>query len=131
MLNIKINIPKKTFRFFKESDIYDIMQQITNEIRAKVIEVTPRDKGAAAGSWTPVAKEEGGYSFGSDLPYIRVLQYGSEKGAKPWPSRGPKTVEDRGRIYSSQAVGGFMQKIKTISILGRIFKVRLREWSKK
>src|SRR5690242_8176681 len=42
--------------------------------------------------------------------YWFVCEYGSAKGSRPWPSAGPRTVESGGRIYSSQARGGFVFK---------------------
>ena len=95
-------------------------------VRTQVINVTPRDKGTAAESWTPVSKHEGGYSFGNPLIYAGVLEYGSKLGSKPWPSAQKKTAEFRGRIYSTQAVGGFMQKVQ----MGNIFSKAIREWLK-
>ena len=78
-----------------------------------------------------ILRGEGGFSFGSGLIYMRVLEYGSKKGAKPWPAARKKTEEFRGRIYSTQAVGGFMQKVKSIQILDKIFRVKLRKLSKR
>lgn len=42
--------------------------------------------------------------------YWAVCEYGSAKGHRPWPNAGPRTVESGGRVYSSQARGGFVFK---------------------
>lgn len=42
--------------------------------------------------------------------YWPVLEHGSRKGQRPWPLAKKKTRLRGGRVFSSQAVGGFIDK---------------------
>jgi hypothetical protein len=55
---------------------------------------------AAASVWNPII-------------YAEPLEAGSRRGARPWPSAGPRTKEKDGRIWSSQAVGGVINQVLT------------------
>ena len=46
----------------------------------------------------------------NDMVYASAIEFGSAPGEKPWPNPGPKTVMSGGRIFSSQAVGGTIEK---------------------
>lgn len=47
----------------------------------------------------------------NSVQYAPPIEYGSPTGGRPWPSAGPKTVEQDGRIYSKMAVGGVITPI--------------------
>lgn len=48
-----------------------------------------------------------GVRYSNNMPYAGPLEYGSPRGGLPWPSAtGVKTIEVKGKIYSSQAPGG-------------------------
>lgn len=122
----KIKLPK-----LDTTTLTAIIRRAARQIRGAVRRATPVDTSAARESWTPLQKIEGGYSFQSDLPYVPVLEYGSEAGAKPWPTAGDKTVENRGKIYSSQAPEGFMAKSKAEQIINKVFEKAIRRAFKK
>jgi len=86
--------------------VHDIAQQIRNAI----IVATPYDSGIAKTSWGQIEEHAGGYAFSSGLGYINPLAFGSEKGQAPWPSAGPKTVANSGRIFSKQAPEGIIEE---------------------
>ena len=126
MIKITAEIPdiKKIFPIEK---IDGLVKELALQIRARMIQATPRDSGTAQRSWGPVKRHSGGmsfsggnptgpvarqsvgYSFGNTAPYSHILETGSTPGKKPWASVGPRTVERDGRIYSSQAPGGIYQ----------------------
>jgi hypothetical protein len=127
MLNIEIEIDRDTFEGFTEKDLNWILRRSASRIRTAVRETTPVDTGAAKRAWTPIKKDEGGYSFGNPFIYAGVLEYGGTKGKQPWPSAtNKKTEEFRGRIYSTQAVGGFVRKVDFDAILDKVVQERLK-----
>ncbi len=117
MLNFyaEINI-EGNFDAFTGAQINAIEKYAAEKVRIAVKKATPvgdrKTAGAAKKSWTPVKKDEGGYSFGSELPYMASLLAGSVPGKKPWPWARRRTVVWRGKIYSSQAPGGMLVKGK-------------------
>jgi len=78
------------------------MEDAAEKIRRRAIERTPVDTGYLKSAWTPLIKLGSGISFGNYAPYAGIVEYGL------YPGLGPKTVEFRGRIYSSQAPGGMV-----------------------
>jgi hypothetical protein len=48
----------------------------------------------------------------SGLPenYALVLEYGSGEGQRLWPRSGPRTRRAQGRIFSRQAIGGYVRR---------------------
>ena len=123
MITIQADIPKKLFSTDK---IDALIKQLSKQIRSRFIQATPRDSGTAMRSYSIIKRNLGGlsfsggapgpvqrraisYSFGNVTPYAGVLEKGSVRGRKPWPSPGPRTVLENGRIFSSQAPGGMME----------------------
>lgn len=49
-----------------------------------------------------------GIEIANNLRYARPLEYGSPAGARPWPSAGPLTVVNGGRVFSKQAPTGVL-----------------------
>lgn len=119
MLNLDVSIPNKLIPTGLTPGRVSLMTRtIASKVRAAVIAATPRDRGLTARSWTPVKKGvEGSYSFSN--PYIQAisLERGSQPGSRPWPSVGPRTTMDEGRIFSSQAPGGITKKAGVDSII--------------
>lgn len=79
---------------------------------SRVILRSPADSGFFRGSWD-VTSGKGGAGSGvyeailyNNAPYSVPIEYGSDRGGKPWPRVGPKTTLQGGRIWSSQAPGG-------------------------
>lgn len=108
------------FDVFTDAQIKVIEKYAAQKVRVAVKIATPIGVGKTAGtakkSWTPVKKTEGGYSFGSTLPYMASLLAGSVPGKRPWPMARRRTVVWRGKIYSSQAAGGMLVKSKADEI---------------
>jgi len=75
---------------------------------------TPVDKGALRAAWQLDFKQTSDSYQGeinNSLPYAVPIEVGSTPGKRPWKSPGPKTVLSEGKIYSSQAVGGVVNKV--------------------
>lgn len=108
------------FDAFTDAQIQAIEKYAAQKVRVAVKIATPvgarKTAGTAKKSWTPVKKVEGGYSFGSELPYMASLLAGSVPGKRPWPMARQRTVVWRGKIYSSQAAGGMLVKSKADEI---------------
>ncbi len=87
-------------------------------------EASPVDTGYFQSRWRPgLVGIDGGVSFGNDAPYARVL----EEGLYPPPRPGGKTVAYRGRVYSSQAVGGILSPfVENESNINRITEMVYR-----
>ena len=101
----------------------ELTRAVAMKVRSEVVKLTPRDTGKAKTSWTQVSKIEGGWSFGNPMVYAKYLEKGSEIGQRPWPSAGPRTVEQGGRIYSSQAPLGILEQIQ----LKRLAKIEFKK----
>jgi hypothetical protein len=127
MINIKLEVPKSLTDALQMKGLDKLVKELALAVRSKMIASTPVDTGTAKRSWSPVKRESGGlsfsggmgdgpvarrsvgYSFGNTAPYSHILETGSTPGKKPWPSVGPRTVLESGKIYSSQAPGGMLQ----------------------
>lgn len=100
------------FDAFTNAQISAIEKYAAQKVKVAVKIATPvsnrKTSGTAKRSWTPVKKTEGGYSFGSELPYMASLLAGGTPGKKPWPSEGLRTRIWRGKIYSTQSPGGML-----------------------
>jgi hypothetical protein len=74
----------------------------------------PVDKGDFKDSWSssPITNKSGDKSvtISNDEVYSSAIEFGSVPGESPWPTPGPKTVMSGGRIFSTQAVGGTIDK---------------------
>ena len=77
--------------------------------------------GSYRAAWQIETKTGSGVIFEArltnNLPYAYPLDYGSPVGKKPWPSAGPKTVENKGKVYSKQAPKGVSTTVFTDSFL--------------
>jgi hypothetical protein len=61
--------------------------------------------------------------------YWPVLEHGSRKGQRPWPSAKKKTAVSGGKVFSKQAVGGFIEKNakNIIGYLAEAYTRRVRQ----
>lgn len=121
MLRFKLNFSESDFRKFRKQVSASTLIEAVREcspILAKNFEEelkagTPVDTGTARNSWYHTVS---GTSTGAvieevlNVHYGWFLEFGSRPGAWPWPRVGPRTVLHQGRIYSSQAPGGFTEK---------------------
>lgn len=106
MLNIAVEFDGRGIVDLTEGKISLLTRSVASKVRAAVQESTPKKTGTTAKAWTPVRKDEGGYSFSNPLVQSYFLEYGSEAGKRPWPRANLRTVYTRGRVYSSQAPEG-------------------------
>jgi len=84
--------------------------ELLNELKR----LSPVDKGDYRDSWknTVYNGSNGTKSeFTNDMVYGPVIEKGSIPGNKPWPNPGPKTILSDGRIFSTQAIGGTIDKV--------------------
>jgi len=109
MIEMKLEIPKDLKDTLNLKGLNALLRELTTALRTRVQLATPRDTGTAQRSWTGVERISKGYQFGNVAPYAHVLETGSLPGKRPWPSAGPRTVQQAGRIYSKQAPGGIFQ----------------------
>lgn len=80
-----------------------------NELKMRA----PIDSGDFSNSWSSMAQKGSDGStatISNSKPYASAIEFGSSPGGKPWPNPGPKTAMKDGRIFSSQAVGGTIDK---------------------
>lgn len=120
MLKLGIHIEGLRLPELTPKDIDSLSKKVADAVRSVVVKATPKDSGKAQRSWTPVQKDEGGFSFGNPLEHISPLESGSAPGSRPWPSVGPRTVIKDGRIYSSQAPGGIIYSSDAHRVAARI-----------
>jgi len=81
------------------------LQDVAETLRRLALGRTPYATGELYRSWSSVTREEGGFSFSTDVPYAEVLERGL------YPGVGPRTVEVEGGIFSRQAPGGILTPI--------------------
>ena len=64
---------------------------------------------------------------GKAAKYWAPCEFGSRRGGRPWPNPGPRTVASGGRVYSSQAPGGFVFKNRQrfITMLSEAYKANI------
>jgi hypothetical protein len=106
MLSFQVGLEFSKVVNITKGQISVLTRSVASKVRRAVVENTPVDKGEAKKAWTPVRKDEGGYSFENPTIQAYFLEYGSEKGKRPWPNTGLRTVYYQGRVYSSQAPQG-------------------------
>ncbi len=111
-----------------KGQISRLTRSVASRVRKQVILATPvGDRPKAIGekrakdSWTPVRKDSGGYSFSNPLVQTFFLEKGSPRGKRPWPNvpeNRPRTVYNKGRVYSSQAPKGITAKAN-VDVIGQ------------
>ena len=132
MLEIKVDVSQdKKIPSLSKGQVSKLTRSLAARIRQAVMAATPlgsrpldmrQDKRTKA-SWTPVTKDEGGYSFYNPLVQAYFLEHGSKIGERPWPSvpeKRPRTVYFKGRVYSSQAPEGITAKANVNEIADQI-----------
>lgn len=130
MIEINIKVEKGKFPPLTAGQISKLTRSVAARVRSAVQKSTPVGESLSAGqskrtrdSWTPVKKDEGGYSFQNPLVQAYSLEYGSKRGKRPWPSvpeTNPRTVYTRGRVYSSQAPEGITTKANVDELANKI-----------
>jgi hypothetical protein len=114
MLEFKVEIEGDKFPDLTKGQISVITRSVAARVRDVLKVNTPvgnrKGSGTTKRSWTGVKKAEGGYSFQNLAVQSLSLEFGSASGKRPWPSVGPRTVYNQGRIYSSQAPEGMTAK---------------------
>jgi hypothetical protein len=88
----------------------DFLKDFESQLKEKA----PVDTGEFKESWTST-EISGSGTLRANITNNHVasgaIEFGSAPGSSPWPSPGPKTVMSSGRIFSSQAVGGTINKV--------------------
>lgn len=111
------------------------------DVQADFMRASPVDSGIFRSSWdidtNIMGTDAVEGSVYNPVIYAEVLEMGSAKGEKPWPSAGRlsrirtasgrrrltvRTVESNGRIWSSQAPGGVMGPVLDDGYLDSIFE---------
>lgn len=126
MIKLTVDVSQDRFPDLSEGQISRLTRSVASRVRAAVIDATPigdrplKGRRRTKKSWTPVRKDEGGYSFSNPTPQAWVLEHGSKVGKKPWPTARSRTVYSEGRVYSSQAPQGITTKARTEEIANTI-----------
>lgn len=91
------------------------LRGVSLRVYTEILTRSPVDTGRYRANWSPPNVSESGdvveAVIRNNLKYAHPVTYGSVKGQRPWPKAGPKTVEQDGRVYSSQAVGGVIDPV--------------------
>lgn len=122
MIELKIDVSQDKFPDLTEGQISRLTRSLASRVRKAVIAATPVGNRPLKGrrrtkkSWTPVRKDEGGYSFENPTIQSWFLEHGSEAESRPWPTARERTVYNEGRVYSSQAPEGILAKAKADEI---------------
>lgn len=131
MIEIKVDLGKDDFPDLSPGQISKLTRSVASRVRDAVILATPvgdrpldpRQAKRTRDSWTPVRKDEGGYSFSNPNVQTWFLEHGSKIGERPWPSvpeKRPRTVYTKGRVYSSQAPEGITAKANVNEIADKV-----------
>lgn len=120
MLEIQVEVDEKTLPDLSKGDVSKLTRSVAARVRDALRKATPVDSGGTKRSWTGVLKTEGGYSFQNISPAATTLEFGSASGKRPWPSVGPRTVYNQGRIYSSQAPEGMTKKANARQVAQKV-----------
>lgn len=98
-----------------EDNIRDFLEDFANKSKEEIKGYAPVDKGDFQEAWgvTRVSRINNGFSVKvhNDKIYASAIEFGSSPGGKPWPNPGPKTAMKGGRIFSTQAIGGTINKV--------------------
>ena len=126
MIELKIDVSRDKLPDLTEGQISKLTRSLASRVRQAVIDATPIGNRPLKGrkrtkkSWTPVRKDEGGYSFSNPTVQSWFLEHGSEAGKRPWPNPRERTVYNEGRVYSSQAPEGILAKAKAEEIANTV-----------
>lgn len=129
MLELSIDVSGK-LPDLSPGQISKLTRSVAARIRREVVRATPvGDRPTPSGekkakdSWTAVRKDGGGYSFSNPRVQTFFLEKGSPIGKRPWPSvpeSRPRTVYNKGRVYSSQAPEGITAKANVDELAEKI-----------
>lgn len=93
-----------------DSDIKKKLSSYITESKRKLEELSPVDSGEYKSSWTSQLNKYSG-TISNDKIQGKSIEFGSSPGNKPWPNVGKKTILTNGRIFSSQAPIGTINKV--------------------
>lgn len=109
---------KRTLKGLDDAVFEDVtlkLRGVAFRMYAEILTRSPVDTGRYRANWTPPDVSENGGVFraviSNNLVYAQPVTFGCPVGQKPWPRAGPKTVEQAGRVYSRQAVGGVVDPV--------------------
>jgi hypothetical protein len=131
----KFIVSLKTFGHQFDQVAKEHFRDESNGYMFAIKSIAPVDTGALKEDWKKETVNESAgelsISFSNSKPYSIDIELGSVPGKQPWPRVGQKTVFFDGRIYSSQAPFGTVEKVFNESnmhklskeILNRIFQV--------
>ena len=97
-----------------DSQIKKILKNTSKDFLNELKKLAPIDKGDYKASWKldeNSASNSISVEFYNSMPYGFAIERGSTPGQRPWPSPGPRTILNNGKIYSKQAVGGTIDKV--------------------
>jgi hypothetical protein len=128
MLEINVGVGGGDLPPLTKGQISRLTRSVAARVRKEVIKATPRgdrpldprQAKRTRDSWTPVRKDEGGYSFSNPLIQSWFLEHGSKIGSRPWPKAKARTVYNKGRVYSSQAPSGITAKANVEEVASAI-----------
>lgn len=87
---------------------------LNNNIQ-RLVDFAPTDSGDFKDLWksSDIENSESKKSaiISNEAVYAPAIEFGSAPGERPWPSPGKKTVSHQGRIFSSHAPGGTINKV--------------------
>jgi hypothetical protein len=88
------------------SDAVEIAQEdLRRTLYRRILSGTPIDTGELWSGWNVESVAEG-FDITNPVPYAYWVEIGAG-----WPSPGPRTIADKGGIWSRQAVGGIIAPI--------------------
>jgi len=98
-----------------DENISSTFESFLRDFESQLKDAAPVDSGAFKEAWSSSGRQSSGgnltASISNNSAYAGAIEFGSAPGSKPWPSPGPKTEMSGGRIYSSRAVGGTLDKV--------------------
>jgi len=101
------------------------LENFSEDIMGDIQKNSPVDSGHFRSRWHKTMSKSM-VTISNDSPYAKIIEFGSTPGESPWPSVGKKTVMFEGKIYSSQAPGGVLQRTLQNFIIGPKFKKHFR-----
>jgi len=98
------------------SSVFNIVTKFGMDLYGSIVKMSPVGEvhgGRFRGDWQfDVSSSPRSlviFTIFNRMPYAGPVSYGSVVGKAPWPSAGPRTVENAGRVYSSQAPFGVVE----------------------
>lgn len=104
----------QTINDFSDGTVFkrvcDELRLLAGQAYRHLVLISPVDKGIFKTNWIPpveaLTENSITLSITNDTPYGIAIDEGSKLGSRPWPNPGPKTVLNKGRVFSTQAPEG-------------------------